>query len=89
VLPVDAGPTSVYTEPMDDAAPDGSTTTYISEVELPDEAVVQHSIMVVSYYDADAHTKYGFSLHGETTLAAALGLLDIVKAHLIESSYGS
>lgn len=57
---------------------------YTSDLELPAGAVVQNSVMVVGYFDADGGTRYGIRTRGEATVANVLGLLELAKAHILE-----
>jgi hypothetical protein len=57
--------------------------TYASVLEVPPGAVVQHSVHVIAYFDEGGQTKYGFALRGEATVSSAIGLLEIVKQHML------
>lgn len=54
-----------------------------ARLDLPGGAIVQNSIFVVAYYDHEGNCRYGFRFSGESSLAQGLGILEIVKAHMI------
>jgi hypothetical protein len=63
---------------------------YTATLPLPDGAMAQHGVLSVAYFDPDGNTKYGFSTQGDAPLSSLLGLLELVKAHLlVDEGHGS
>lgn len=59
-----------------------SDTRHVILVDLPEGAVVEHSITIVSYLHPDG-SSYTVQTDGEGLLSTTLGLMEIAKARLI------
>ena len=56
---------------------------YTLTLPLPADVVPQHAVGVVAFFDAEGTTRYGFVLRGDAPLSSVLGLLEIVKQHVL------
>lgn len=59
---------------------------YAITIPLPAGVVPQHSVAVVAFFDGEGETRYAFRLEGEASLSSVLGLLEIVKQHVIREA---
>lgn len=60
--------------------------SYESDLPMPAGSVVQNSVMVVAYFDAEGQTRYGYRMKGDSTLSNVLGLLELAKADLLRGA---
>lgn len=56
---------------------------YVVSIPLPAGAVVNQSLLVVSWFDTEGNLKYGVSQLGEASLSSRLGLLELAKADIL------
>lgn len=65
---------------------DGETVVYSVSVNVPPEAMPQHALAIVSYFNAEGETCYGLALEGSSSLSSILGLLELVKARVLKEA---
>lgn len=54
------------------------------EMDLPDEAVVDQGICIVTYLDEEGNMAYGFNVAQSGTMMGVVGLLEVVKQHIFK-----
>jgi hypothetical protein len=64
------------------------STTVQSSVSVPGDVIVEGTMLVVSYFAPDGTQRYAWKSAGEFSLAQGLGLLEIVKAHMMAEVAG-
>jgi hypothetical protein len=65
-----------------------SEQAYALDFDLPPDAVPQHGVGVVAFFDAEGNTRYALTLEGAASLSAILGLLEVVKARVLAEADG-
>lgn len=63
-------------------------TTVQSQVNVPGDVIVEGTMLVVSYFAEDGTQRYAWRSQGEFSLAQGLGLLEIVKQHMMAEVAG-
>ena len=65
----------------------GDLGTAAQLVEMPDDAVPEFGMTLVSYVDSEGDQMYAYQTHGETSFGSLIGLMQMVAhdlMHLID-----
>lgn len=61
---------------------------FVMTLPLPGDAVPQHGLAVVAFFDAEGNTCYRFVLEGDAPLSSILGIIELVRAQVLRESEG-
>ena len=56
---------------------------------LDEGAVVNHTIFIVSYFDAEGQERYAYHTQGDSSVSAILGLVELVKGRMLAEAFGA